>query len=155
MATAFYYVAFAGKKIRPGVLATHSGQIAYRMLSVKLLTLNGEMNENTYHVHALITPDAPETSELRGDLRNAAFVAGHDWEHWADQVHAYYKHDPHLILDRYETLIVQLRASVAGISVESQDRLIHIGKKWGVGPSKAREFLAEMKQEPSERMAAW
>src|SRR3546814_8095397 len=49
------------------------------ILSVKLLSLNGEMDEDTYSVHSQLTPDEPENSELRGLLRDASATSGDGW----------------------------------------------------------------------------
>lgn len=149
------YLQFAGFRMDGGKRLKIRGQLAYRILSVKLLSLNGGMTDETYKHHAQLTPDEPETSELRSDLRNAAYSTGDGWEFWAREVRKVYKRDPLVILDRYEILIVQLQNGEGGLSDKSQDRLIQIGKMWGVGPNKAREFLADVAVTPSPNMAAW
>ncbi len=154
-ALVWLYLSFAGQSNTAKQKLIRRGQIAYRLLSVKLLTLNGDMNEDTYKVHGLLTPDAPETGELRNLLRNAAFTTGDGWKHWAHEVRRVYKGNALEILDRFEMLVVQLKSSAAPVSDESQSRLIEIAKLWGIGPEKAREYLAEMEIEPSAEMAAW
>src|SRR3546814_7376256 len=68
LATAVYF-RFAGQGVPEHTIKLLRGQIAYRILSVKLLSLNGEMDEDTYSVHSQLQPDEPENSELRGLLR--------------------------------------------------------------------------------------
>src|SRR3546814_11584786 len=87
------------------------GQIAYRILSVKLLSLNGEMDEDTYSVHSQLTPDEPENSELRGLLRDASATSGDGWIDQARIVRHLYGADPLQLLDRLEMLVVHLAAT--------------------------------------------
>ncbi|AXK44088.1 hypothetical protein [Erythrobacter aureus] len=149
------YLTFAGQSNTSRDVLIRRGKIAYRLLSVKLLTLNGDMNDDTYKVHGLLTPDEPETAELRNLLRNAAFTTGDGWKHWAREVRRVYKNEPTIILDRFEMLVVQLKASAAPVSDESQGRLVEIAKLWGIGPEKVREYLAKMEIQPSAAVAAW
>src|SRR3546814_7905548 len=71
LATAVYF-RFAGQGVPEHTIKLLRGQIAYRILSVKLLSLNGAMDEDTYSVHSQLTPDERSeghTSELKSLMR--------------------------------------------------------------------------------------
>src|SRR3546814_8406728 len=104
------------------------------ILSVKLLSLNGEMDEDTYSVHSQLTPDEPENSELRGLLRDASATSGDGWIDQARIVRQIYGADPLQILDRLEMLVVQLAATPQGVTEESQARIVTVCKHWKGGP---------------------
>jgi hypothetical protein len=149
------YLRFAGEKVTGQTVALLRGQIAYRLLSVKFIGMNGAADEDTYEVHAMSTPDEPENSELRGLLRDAAATTGAGWQDQARIVRRVYGGDVAQILDRYEMLIVQLNASPDGVTAESQERLVELGKMWRIGPQKAHAFLAENNIQPASAMLAW
>lgn len=149
------YLRFGGRPVPRATMKLLNGQIAYRMLSVKLLALNGTSDADTYHVHAMLTPDEPENAELRGLLRDAAATTGAGWKSFARTVRAVYGADPAQLLDRFEMLILQLRAQPEGVTAETQDRLIHLAKQWKIGPQKARSFLTDNNVTLSPAMLAW
>src|SRR3546814_11387955 len=78
LATAVYF-RFAGQGVPEHTIKLLRGQIAYRILSVKLLSLNGEMDEDTYSVNSQLTHDEPANSEQRGLLRDAHHTSGAGW----------------------------------------------------------------------------
>src|SRR3546814_789173 len=131
------------------------GQIAYRILSVKLLSLNGEMDEDTYSVHSQLTPDEPENSELRGLLRDASATSGDGWIDQARIVRQIYGADPLQILDRLEMLVVQLAATPQGVTEESQARIVEVCKLWKVGPEKVLRIFEENQVQISTKTIAW
>jgi hypothetical protein len=154
VATAAYF-RFAGQSVPDQTVKLLRGQIAYRILSVKLLSLNGEMDEDTYSVHSQLTPDEPENSELRGLLRDAAAMSGDGWKDQARIVRKVYGADPLQIIDRFEMLIVQIAATPQGVTEDSQARLVEISKLWQVGREKAIELFLESKIDPTAKTLAW
>lgn len=149
------YLRFAGQGVPEHTIKLLRGQIAYRILSVKLLSLNGEMDEDTLSVHLQLTPDEPENSELRGLLRDASATSGDGWVDQARLVRQIYGADPLQILDRLEMLIVQLAATPQGVTEDSQARLVEISKLWKIGPEKTLRLLEESQVEISPKTIAW
>lgn len=152
---AWGYLVFAGEDVSTNQRAAMRGKIAFRILSVKLLRLNGNVDENTYHHHGQLTADEPENSELRSDLRNAAFPVGDGWEFWAKEVWQVYRRMPLTVLDRYYSLFVQMANGQDGLSDESQRRLLQIAKMWGIGPEKTREYLTNLDLTPIPEIENW
>jgi hypothetical protein len=125
------------------------------MLNVKLLALNGEIDEDTYVAHAKLTPDEPEAAELRGKLRDAAATSGAGWQTFARTVRKVYRREPTELLDRFENIILQMRVQPGGLSDESQARLVELAKLWKIGPVKAKGLLAQYNIQPAAAVLAW
>ncbi|QAY80126.1 hypothetical protein [Sphingosinicella sp. BN140058] len=151
----FAYLKYAGQPFNRADANNLRAQIAYRLLSVKLLALNGPMDDDTFDVHADIAPDEPQAAELRGKLREAAFAYPDDWAEYARQVYRAYRKDPVQLADRLEFIVCQLRATPGNISADSQDRLIQLAKSWKFGPEHVRGLLAKFKAPASSNMLAW
>lgn len=149
------YLRFGGERVEPVTMKLLRGQIAYRLLSVKLLALNGPTDEDTYRVHGLLTPDQPENAELRGLLRDAAALTGAGWKGQARIVRAVYGKEPAEIVDRYEKLLLQFRAQPVPVSADTEARMVELGKIWKIGPDKARHLFAKNGIEMSPVMLAW
>lgn len=149
------YFKFAGDGVSAYQRALLRGQLSFRMLTVKLLSLNGGMSDEAYHRHQMDIPDTLENSELRSELRNVAFVNGEDWKHWARTLRRIYRNKPEVILDRYQTIVGQLAATSHGITDDSQGRLVELAKAWGIGPKSARECFAKAQVRPEGAMLAW
>lgn len=149
------YMHLAGQKVASQTTRLLRGQIAYRLLSVKLLSLNGEMDEDTFRVHAQLTPDEPENSELRGDLRNAAVLDGSDWKDQARIVRQIYGRDPVQIVDRLDKLLVQMNATPHGVTEDSQARIVEISKLWKIGREKTIELFQNNHVAPTQETLVW
>lgn len=149
----FAYFTFGGERLAARAKATARGQIAYRMLSVKILAMNGEIDENTYHAHALVTPDEAETSELRGQLRDAAATTGQGWKELARRLR--YIYDAETLVDRLDILLVQLNAQPGPITPETEQRIIEIAKIWKIGPNTLRKLMNDSEIQPGAAISAW
>src|SRR3546814_1444611 len=154
LATAVYF-RFAGQGVPEHTIKLLRGQIAYRILSVKLLSLSGEMDEATVSFHSQLTPDEPENSELRGLLRDASATSGDGLIDQARIVRQIYGADPLQILDRLEMLVVQLAATPQGVTEESQARIVEVCKLWKVGPEKVLRIFEENQVQISTKTIAW
>ncbi len=157
------YLSMGGNKVDAGDVAAMRGQIAFRVLSVKLLAFNGDRDDKTFEVHALCTPDLAENSELRGTLRDVSAATPDYWQAPAKQVYAIYKGDPEALVSRLDALIVQVSAQPGSslpsgqrqLSDDTQERLMQIAKMWRIGPKKTKELLLEARIQPSQALLAW
>jgi hypothetical protein len=152
----------AGETPEQGELARIRGQIAYRVLSVKLMALNGEVDDGAVEVHYLATADQPENSVMRALLRDAGGVTPDHWQSSARAVGSIY--GPEDLLSRLNDLVVQVTAQPACVPVDGhsfhldeavQVRIMEIAKMWKIGPNRTRRVLEDSSVILSDRLLAW
>ncbi|QAY80250.1 hypothetical protein [Sphingosinicella sp. BN140058] len=155
MALGFLLQILGGEEIDRDVPYAIDAQLAYRVLCAKLLQLNGRLDADTYEVHQKFTPDEPETSELRGSLRDAAATTPLGWQRSARDLAYRFKRFPDTLLDRFEHLIIQMNASPDGVTVSGQAALVELARLWGIGPNKTLEIFVEWRVQPLQPVLAW
>lgn len=149
------YLRYAGMKVSSTDIAAIRGQLAFRVLSVKLLSYNGSTDDKTFEVHALVTSDFVENSDLRSQLRDAAAATPEQWEPAARTVRTVYRDAPEDLQKRLDGLIVQVSAQPCGVTDATQLRLMEIAKMWRIGPKQTRDLLLENHVNPSPALLAW
>ena len=145
------YLARFGEKPDPEVLRQIPGQLAYRVLSVKLLALNGPVDERAAEIHALATPDYVENAMLRARLRGAASAADDGWQDAARTIQAVYGSNPDDVVRKFGDLVAQITGQdctpyVDGhydLAPDTLERLGEIARMWRIGPARMNEALAD------------
>lgn len=149
---AWLYLVRGGETPDHGDVIAVRGQIAYRVLSVKTMALNGEVDDDACEVHALATPDYVENSILRAKLRDAAAASPEHWQGAAKAVLSVYGAKAENLVSRLNDLVVQVTAQPACIfhsdgsselDEKVQIRLMDIAKMWGIGPNRTRAVLED------------
>lgn len=152
----------AGEKPEQSELARIRGQIAYRVLSVKLMALNGDVDDGSMEVHYLATADQPENSVMRALLRDAGGTTPDHWQSSARAVGAVYGAED--LLSRLNDLVVQVTAQPSCVPVDEysfrldeavQVRIMEIAKMWKIGPNRTRRVLEDNAVIVSDRLHAW
>ena len=146
------YLTFGGQTIGSGHRLGIRQQLAYRVLSVKMMAFNGEIDDDTLDVHATVVVDNYTNSRLRGMLRDAAGASTDDWKASARVIYTIFRKENHELLKRMDELILQLtaqpnsRADIKGnryLSQEVQTRLMEIARIWKIGPNQMKTLLGE------------
>lgn len=161
---AWLYLVRGGETPDPGDVAAVRGQIAYRVLSVKMMALNGVVDDDACEVHALATPDYVENSILRAKLRDAAAASPEHWQSAARTVLAVYGAKAEDLVSRLNDLVVQVTAQPACIfhadgssdlDERVQVRLMEVAKMWGIGPNRTRAVLEDNNVVLAQPLLAW
>lgn len=158
------YLRYAGRKVDPAARASIEGKLAFRVLSVKFLAMNGEMDDAAFETHGHSTVDEPENSALRADLRDVASRTADGWQDAARRIARVYKDEPESRFNRLNLLIVQLTSQPGSRQIQNgfrhlpdevQDNLIRVAKLWKIGPKRFRELLADNQVAPSQAASTW
>lgn len=108
-------------------------ELYFRILCVKLLTLNGPTTKQVWSVHNRVTEDPAKTHGLRVLLRRAAVAHPDAWEWYAKRIAKNYRNRPEVLDELYQLLWEQLGAAEHGVTQDSQRRLIRVASMWGIG----------------------
>lgn len=161
---AWVFLTRGGNKPEESELAIIRGQLAYRVLSVKLMTLNGEVDRDSIDVHNLATLDVLENSTLRARMRDAADVTPEHWQSSARMVGNVYGANPGDLVSRLNDLIVQVTSQPACYVVNGDEfhlaenvqvRIMEIAKMWKIGPNRTRDLLADNRVSIAQPLLAW
>jgi hypothetical protein len=160
---AWLYLKFGGARLEGWQAKAIRGQLAYRILSVKMMTLNGDADDDTFEVHASVTPDTSENAEMRGTLRDAAAKTPEAWQDSARMVMSVYRNEHKEVLKRFDGLVVQMTAQPDSratategryLSNGVQSRLVQIAKMWRLSAAEVHAIMDDNKVAMSDEMLA-
>ena len=142
-ALAWLYLAKGGSAVGRNRIDEIRTQLAYRVLSVKLLAVSGRLDDETYRQHGVLTVDYADNSQLRGSLRDCAGGRPDGWEDSAKLLRSVFRKEPKQLSDRLRKLILQIAVQPGGLEDASQIRLMEIAKVWNLGPKHVRGLFEE------------
>lgn len=154
-ALTWLYLAYGGNKVTPAEMLELRTKIAYRVLSVKVLAISGQFDDETYRIHALVTSDDAENAALRTSLRDSTGRTPDGWEHPARVIGSAFRKAPAELSKRLDYLIAQIAAQPNGTQDAGQTRIMEIARIWNLGPVHVRGLFDKNAVEMSPTILAW